>query len=108
VAASAVSPSGGTAPSRARIWSRSARQALITAQLHDAVPIDPPAVIAGGSALSPIRSSTAVSGTASAPAATDSSAVRAPVPMSTAAIDTWYRPEASTLARACEGIARAG
>ena len=88
VAACAVSPPGGTAPSRARTCSRSDRQAFTTAQLHDAVPIEPPAIIAGGSALSPIRRSIAASGTPRASAATASRAVRAPVPMSTAAIDT--------------------
>ena len=81
---------------------------MITAQVHDAVPIDPRAIIAGGSALSPMRRSMASAGTPSASAATASSAVRAPVPMSAAAIDTWYRPAWDTVTRACEGIARAG
>ncbi len=62
---------------------------LITAQVHDAVPIEPPAIMAGGSALSPMRRSMAAPGTPSASAATASSAVRAPVPISAAAIDTW-------------------
>ena len=88
-AKSPPSPPGGTAPSLARTWSRSARHALITAQVQDAVPIEPPAIIAGGSALSPMRRSMAAAGTPSVSAATASSAVRAPVPMSAAAISTW-------------------
>ena len=64
VSACALSPPGGTAPSLARIWSRSARHALITAQVQDAVPIEPPAIIAGGSALSPMRRSIAAAGDA--------------------------------------------
>ena len=80
-------PPAGIAPSRARICSRSARQASITAQLHEALPIEPPAIMAWGSALSPMRSVTSPAGTPSASAATASSAVRAPVPMSAAAID---------------------
>ena len=87
---------------------RSARHALTTAQLHEAVPIDPPAIIAGGSALSPMRSSMSASGTPSAAAATVSSAVRAPVPRSSAAIATSYRPPPDTPTLACEAIARAG
>jgi hypothetical protein len=89
VSACALRPPGGTAPSLARTWSRSARHALITAQVQDAVPIEPPAIIAGGSALSPMRRSIAAAGTPSVSAATTSSAVRAPVPMSAAAISTW-------------------
>ena len=84
----AVSPAAGMDPSRARICSRRLRQAPTTAQLHEAVPIEPPATIASGSELSPIRMVTAPAGTPSASAAIDRSAVRAPVPMSTAAIDT--------------------
>ena len=89
VSAYALSPPGGTAPSLARTWWRRARQALITAQVQDAVPIEPPAIIAGGSALSPMRRSMPAWGTPRASAATVSSAVRAPVPMSAAAMDTW-------------------
>jgi MmyB-like transcription regulator ligand binding domain len=74
VAACAERPPAGTCPSLALTCSRSARQALTTAQLHDAVPIEPPAIIAGGSALSPMRRSMASSPMPSASAATVSNA----------------------------------
>ena len=59
---------------------------------HEAVPIEPPATIAGGSALSPISTRTRSSGTSSASAAICVSTVRAPVPMSAAAMRTVKLP----------------
>ena len=52
------------------------------------MPIEPPATGAGGSALSPISTCTRSTGTPSASAAICASTVRAPVPMSAAAIAT--------------------
>jgi len=67
---------------------RSARQAPVTAQPHEALPDDPPATDAIGRVLSPMRTRTWATGTSSASAAIWVRIVRAPVPRSVAAIDT--------------------
>jgi len=82
---SASTQSGTSEPSSA-MRARSSRQALITAEPHDELPIEPPARNASGKLESPTCTSTCSSDTSSASAAIWVSAVRAPVPMSAAAI----------------------
>ena len=108
VSASASSPSSGTLPSRPSICSRSAVIALTIAEPHEVVPIDPPASIANGSALSPMSTRTRSSGTSSASAAICVSTVRAPVPMSAAPMPTTNVPSAFARANADDGARRAG
>ena len=96
VSARASSPSGGDhAGSLVELLDqRTAR--LVTAQLHEAVPMDPPAITARDRRrCRPIRTVTRSIGTPSASAATWVSAVRAPVPMSAAAISTTNLPSGS-------------
>src|SRR5262249_23499087 len=76
----------------------SAWQAATTAQLHDAVPIEPPESMAMPKSLSPMRTSTASIGTPSVSAATWVSTVRAPVPTSAAVTRTVKVPSGSALA----------
>ena len=64
----------------------------------------PPATGPAGSALSPRDSETASSGTPSASAAIWESTVRAPVPMSVAALDTTSLPSACSTALARANI----
>jgi hypothetical protein len=59
------------------------------------MPLEPPAIDAGGNAVSPMCSSTASTGAPSASAAIWVSAVQVPVPMSAAPIRTVYRPSAA-------------
>ncbi len=108
VSASASSPSSGTLPLRPSICSRSAVIALTIAEPHEVVPIDPPASIANGSALSPMSTRTRSSGTSSASAAICVSTVRAPVPMSAAPMPTTNVPSAFARANADDGARRAG
>ncbi len=108
MSASASSPSSGTLPLRPSICSRSAVIALTIAEPHEVVPIDPPASIANGSALSPMSTRTRSSGTSSASAATWVSTVRAPVPMSAAPMPTTNVPSAFARANADDGARRAG
>ena len=75
---------------------------------QEVVPIDPPASIANGSSESPICTVTSAGATCSASAAIWLSTVRAPVPMSAAAIITVNRPSGSARAIACDGRRRAG
>ena len=69
----------------------SARHALTTAEPHDAVPIEPPASAAVGRRCRRSPSRTCSGSTPSASAAICVSTVRAPVPMSAAAISTVKR-----------------
>ena len=87
---------------------RSSRHALTIAEPHDVVPIDPPATIAGGSALSPISTWTRSGATPSSSAAICVSTVRAPVPMSAAAIPTLKVSSSFRRAHALDGVRRAG
>ena len=82
-------------------------QAFTTADPHELVPIEPPARDAVGSALSPSSRRTRPVEVSRACAAIRVSAVRAPVPMSAAAIRT-TNPPSSTAAVACDGRRRAG
>ncbi len=95
VSARAPRPSGGTRPDRSSRSLTSARQALLTAQLQEEVPMDPPASAAGPKTLRPTLTVTRSIGTPSSSAATWVSAVRAPVPMSAAAISTTNLPVGS-------------
>ena len=79
-----------------------------TAHVHEAVPIEPPAIIADGSVLSAIRKVIRSTGTPACSAAKPTRAVRAPVPMSAASISISHRPSGSIVARADDGCARAG
>ena len=81
--------------------------AFTTADPHELVPIEPPARDAGGRALSPSSTRTRAAEVSRACAAILVSAVRAPVPMSAAAIRT-TKPPSSTVAVAWDGRRRAG
>lgn len=69
--------------------------------------MEPPAIIAGPKSLSPMRTRTCPGAVPSASAAIRVSAVRAPVPMSAAAIRTVKEPSASAVTRAVDGAAPA-
>ena len=87
-----LEPAGGHRAAVADALSRSARHALTTAEPHEAVPIEPPASRPAGRALSPISTrDPRRAATPSASAAIWVSTVRAPVPMSAAAIRTMKR-----------------
>ena len=81
-----TSTQSGTSESSAAMRARSSRHALTTAEPQEALPIEPPARNASGKLESPICTSTRSTGTSSASAAIWVSAVRAPVPISAAAI----------------------
>ena len=85
VPANALSPSAGISPS---ISSRSLRQARTIACPQEAVPSEAKPPIAQGSEVSPSSTTTSSTPTPSSSAAICASAVRDPVPMSTAAIET--------------------
>jgi hypothetical protein len=102
-----TTPSSGTSPTSAS-RSVSCRHASTIAQLHETVPIEPPASIAGPKALSPIRTRTSCIGAPSASAAIWVSTVRAPVPLSAAVTRTVNVPSASAVAEAVEVMVRAG
>ena len=99
---SAVSTATSVSPAR------SARQALTTAAPQDEVPIDPPATIAWPKELSPISTCTRSGGTSSSSAAIWVSTVRAPVPMSAAAMRMVKLPSSSARPVAVDGMRRAG
>ncbi|CAM5580101.1 hypothetical protein SCYAM73S_08154 [Streptomyces cyaneofuscatus] len=101
-----VIPSGGMSGAPAS-RSRSSAAAAVMAQAQERVPMEPPAIIAGPKSLSPMRTRTRSGVVSRASAAIRVSAVRAPVPMSAAAIRTVYEPSASAVTRAVEGMAPA-
>jgi len=68
-ACAAMPPAGTVPPCRSWIRCHSARHALLTAQPHDEVPVDPPATLAAGRSESPMLIVTCCGDTPSSSAA---------------------------------------